>query len=132
MNQAPRQTRLVLVVEDEQPNLKLFETILKCAGYQVRTATDGVKGLEAMRETPHPDLVLLNRLMPRMDGMEVLEHMAQDPNLSRLPVIMVSAFGSDEEKQRAMKLGAKATVDKVGSNCLQRLMDTIYSVLGEA
>jgi CheY-like chemotaxis protein len=80
---------LVLVVEDD-PNVRgLLETLLSSEGYVVETASDGLEGLEALRQR-RPALVLLDMMMPDFGGVQVLETLRGDPALSGVPVIAVT------------------------------------------
>jgi CheY-like chemotaxis protein len=77
-------------------------------GYEVFVARDGEEGLKKMREMdPKPDLVLLDIIMPKMGGFEVMEEMKKDESLKNIPVIVISNSGQPVELDRAKKLGAK-------------------------
>jgi CheY-like chemotaxis protein len=80
---------LVLVVEDDPSVRGLLETLLNSEGYEVRTASDGVAGLGQV-STRRPALVLLDVMMPDLDGLRVLDEMAADPALADIPVIVVT------------------------------------------
>jgi len=96
----------ILLVEDEEIMINLLQKKLTREGYEVSVAEDGEKGLRAMRETGS-DLVLLDIIMPKMGGLEVLEEMNKDPNLKKIPVIIISNSGQPVELDRAQRLGAK-------------------------
>jgi len=96
----------ILIIEDEKILLNLLEQKLKQEGYEVLTATDGEKGLEEMKMLK-PDLVLLDIVMPRMGGFEVMEEMAKEENLKEIPVIIISNSGQPVEIDKARTLGAK-------------------------
>ena len=82
-------TRRVLVVEDD-PNVRgLLETLLASEGYEVSTASDGLAGLVKLSST-RPDLMLLDLMMPDLGGVRVLEELRADPQLSAVPVIVVT------------------------------------------
>jgi CheY-like chemotaxis protein len=83
----------ILCIEDDPDMIDYIELILGKAGYQVTGAEGGVAGLEAMRENP-PDLVLLDLMMPEMDGAEVLLQKKQDPSIRDIPVIALTALDS--------------------------------------
>ena len=82
----------VLVVDDEATVRNFLSLFLTSNGYAVRKASDGVEAMEAMAQRV-PDLVLLDVMMPRLDGHGVLRAMKADPVLSRVPVLVVSAAG---------------------------------------
>jgi adenylate cyclase len=100
----------VLVIDDLPQNTRLLEAILIPKGYQVVTAASGEEGLRALHERP-PDLVLLDILMPGMDGYEVCRRIREDPATAFLPVVMITASG-DQEKLRAIETGADDFVTK--------------------
>jgi CheY-like chemotaxis protein len=96
----------ILLIEDEEIMLNLLQRKLTQEGYEVYSARDGEEGLEAMREKM-PDLVLLDIIMPKMNGFEVMEKMAIDNVLKKIPVIVISNSGQPVEIDKAQKLGAK-------------------------
>jgi adenylate cyclase len=85
-----REPPLILVVEDVADNVEILQMRLEAQGYAVATAADGVEALEKVRELV-PDLVLLDVMMPRMDGIETLKQLKADPSLPFIPVILVTA-----------------------------------------
>jgi class 3 adenylate cyclase len=101
-DRAPAAT--VLVVDDQQTNIRLLDAILSPRGYMVHQATSGEAALELLATTP-VDLVLLDILMPGMDGYEVCRRIRADEATAFLPVVMVTASG-DEQKIRALEAGA--------------------------
>jgi CheY-like chemotaxis protein len=96
--------REVLVVDDDWGFCQLVERILEASGrpFQVRRAYDGEDGLERMRER-RPDLLLLDLIMPGLDGFQVLEEMRQEPALADVPVVILTAtsFAEDALAQRS-------------------------------
>jgi CheY-like chemotaxis protein len=95
----------ILLIEDEELIIKLLGKKLTGIGYDVELAMDGLEGLEKMRESV-PDLVLLDIVMPRMGGLEVMAEMKKDPLLAKIPVIIISNSGQPIELEKAQKLGA--------------------------
>ena len=95
----------VLVVDDQQANVKLVGVLLDGAGYDVLPALSGEQGL-ARAAAHQPDLILLDMLMPQMDGFEVCERLKADPALARIPVIFVTAAQDRELLVRAFRSGA--------------------------
>lgn len=86
--------QLILVIEDDEDIRKSLRTALEFEGYQVKTAVNGREGMQALLSCEaFPALVLLDWMMPVMDGQEFLDAKSQDPALSDLPVIVVSAAG---------------------------------------
>lgn len=96
----------ILLIEDEEIIIGLLERKLAQEGYEISVARDGLEGLEKMRETK-PDLVLLDIIMPRMGGFEVMEEMNRDPDLKKIPVVIISNSGQPVELDRARELGAR-------------------------
>jgi CheY-like chemotaxis protein len=101
----------VLVVDDEPQVVWVLEFSLKGEGYQTFTAHDGFEALDQI-ERHHPDLMVLDVMMPRMDGWSVLEAVSKLPIESRPRVVMVTALASSIDRQRAEQLGAVAYVPK--------------------
>jgi adenylate cyclase len=101
---------LILIVDDLAPNVRLLEAVLSPKGFRVATASSGQEALDVLGKE-HPDLVLLDILMPGMDGYEVCRRIRDDPGTAFLPVIMITASG-EEEKIRAIESGADDFVNK--------------------
>ena len=101
---------IVLVVDDLPQNVRLLDAVLSPRGYDVRSAGSGEEALAALQDDP-PDLVLLDILMPGMDGYEVCRRIRGDPATAFLPVVMITASG-DQEKLRAIEAGADDFVAK--------------------
>lgn len=98
----------ILLVEDEEIIVYLLKKKLEKEGYEVLVAKDGEEGLKKMRELkPRPDLILLDIVMPKMGGFEVMEEMQKDKELKEIPVIVISNSGQPVELDRARALGAK-------------------------
>lgn len=93
----------ILIVDDSFNNLVLLEDLLKELDYDVTLAHDGLEALEKINKN-RPDLILLDIMMPKMDGFELMEKL----NVAqlRIPVIFITAKNSEEERKRAMELGA--------------------------
>jgi class 3 adenylate cyclase/CheY-like chemotaxis protein len=94
----------VLVVDDQPANVRLLEAILMPRGYDVPTASSGEEALKLVAEAP-PDLVLLDIVMPGIDGYEVCRRIREETATAYLPVVMITASG-DEQKVRALEAGA--------------------------
>ena len=99
-------TKRILLIEDEEIIIDLLEKKLAREGYEVLVARDGVEGLDRMKKQI-PDLVLLDIVMPRMGGFEVMEEMNTTDYLQKVPVIIISNSGQPVELDRAKELGAK-------------------------
>ena len=94
-----RRTERILIVDDTSSNLVLLNEILCGAGYVVSVATNGLDALESALLAP-PDMVLLDILMPGMDGYEVLASLKKDPATKSIPVLLLSALGETESKTK--------------------------------
>ncbi len=92
----------ILLVDDEERILNFLRSKLKASGYEVFTASNGVEALEQVR-AQEPDLVVLDLLMPKMDGFETLKELR---SFSTVPVIILSARGADADKIKGLSLGA--------------------------
>lgn len=92
----------VLVIDDSPTILKVVQLVLTKAGFQVDTAADGESGLESARRAP-PDLILLDFVMPKMNGYQVCRALAQEPQLAEIPVVLMSAKG-DQVGERFVKV----------------------------
>ena len=101
----------VLVVDDILPNVKLLEAKLSCEYYEVITATSGIEALEKV-ENENPDIVLLDIMMPGMDGFEVCERIKANPEKSHIPVVMVTALTDIQDKVRGLEAGADDFLSK--------------------
>jgi DNA-binding response OmpR family regulator len=101
----------VLVVDDEPDVLLLCRVNLEFEGYDVVTAPDGEAGLESCREL-EPDVVLLDVMMPKMDGWQVLEAIKADDRLAHIPVVMLTAKVQDEDQIRGWSAGAADYITK--------------------
>jgi len=101
----------VLVVDDEPQVVWILEFSLQGEGYETFSAHDGMEALDQIRRY-RPDLMVLDVMMPRMDGWSVLEALAEMPIAERPRVIMVTALASASDRDRAIRLGAEAFVPK--------------------
>ena len=101
----------ILVVDDTPANLELLSEMLKAEGYKVRPVTDGKLALKAAKSLP-PDLILLDILMPDMNGYEVCRRLKDDDALKDIPVIFLSALTELEDKVRGLRGGANDYITK--------------------
>lgn len=101
----------ILVVEDNQKNLKLVGDVLRFAGFDVIEARSGEDGVE-LAETVLPDLVLMDLQLPGIDGTEALRLLRASPRTHHIPVVAVTAFAMDEDRSRAHSAGFDGFVEK--------------------
>lgn len=103
--------KTVLVVEDSITSRILIKNILESAGYTVKTSVDGIEGLTLLKTEPF-DLVVSDIEMPRMDGFELTKRIRADKRLSDLPVILVTALETREDREQGIEAGANAYIIK--------------------
>lgn len=104
----------ILIVDDEQINLDFFEVMLSKLGFEVAKATDGEEALELVREH-HPDLVVLDNIMPKLSGWEVTKILKQDEEYQEfrdIPIIMFSAMDDVKDKIEGFELGIEDYITK--------------------
>lgn len=118
----------VLVVDDDRAIQQLLEVNLELEGYDVAKAIDGAEAL-AMVVTFQPDIILLDVMMPKMDGREVCRRLKADPSTADLPVVFLSARAQEMDVSLGLELGAAAYLTKPFEP--QDLLDTIRRVLGD-
>lgn len=101
----------ILAVDDERHIVRLVEVNLQRAGYEVVTAYDGREALEKVK-SENPDLVVLDVMMPYMDGFEVLKNLKADPTTAEIPVIMLTAKAQDADVFRGWQSGVDCYLTK--------------------
>ncbi len=105
----------ILIIEDEELIVDLLQKKLTIEGYAVSIARNGEEGLKLIRESK-PDIILLDIIMPKKGGFEVMEEMQRDKELKKIPVIVISNSGQPVELDRAQKLGARDWLIKTEFN----------------
>jgi twitching motility two-component system response regulator PilH len=103
---------MVLVVEDSIPQREMITELLRKSGLKVTAASDGVEALAQIQAGEHPDLVVLDIVMPRMNGYEVCRRLKADPITQDVPVILCSSKGEEFDRYWGMKQGADAYIAK--------------------
>ena len=104
-------TRRILVVEDNPLNLKLVRDVLQFAGYDVVEAQSGEEGLRVAEEDP-PDLVLMDLQLPGIDGTETLRRLREGSLGRNVPVVAVTAFATDQDREHASLAGFDGYIQK--------------------
>lgn len=117
----------IIITDDEIMNLRMTEFILKKAGYETVKASSGAECLNAVKEQK-PDLILLDLLMPEMNGFEVIERLRESEEGRDIPVILLSAAEDKESLDKAQELGVAACVGKPFKQ--DELLGRIQTVLG--
>jgi CheY-like chemotaxis protein len=102
---APTRKRRILVVDDHEDNIEVLRARLEARGYEVEGATNGQAALDTVGHWC-PDLILLDVMMPDMDGLEVVKRLKADRNLPFIPVIMQTALDSTERMVAGLEAGA--------------------------
>ncbi len=119
--------KTLLVVDDAPENIQLLSGLLK-GKYKIKAATSGEKALVVARKTPPPDLILLDVMMPGMDGYEVYRQLRADALTRAIPVVFVTGHASEQEQQRGLGMGAAAYLSK--PVVPQELLNTVERILG--
>lgn len=103
--------KVILLVEDEKNIILGVRTCLDAVGYEVEVAENGELAMEAI-ERSHPNLILLDLMLPKFDGFEVLETLKSKPETSSIPIVVLTAKAEEEDRQKALGLGADAYMTK--------------------
>ncbi|OIP75876.1 MAG: hypothetical protein AUK07_00775 [Parcubacteria group bacterium CG2_30_36_21] len=119
----------ILFIEDESALQKTFGDILKNKGYGVLKALDGESGLRSA-QGERPDLILLDLILPKMDGFEVLKELKENEETKNIPVIILTNLEETEDIQKALELGATTYLVK-SSYTLEEVVNKIEKALGE-
>ena len=101
----------ILVVDDEPAILKMVEFRLKANGYEVVTASDGQEGFEKAK-TESPDLMILDLMLPKIDGHKVCGLLKADTRYKNIPIIMFTARAQEKDRKLGQELGAEAYITK--------------------
>ncbi|MBE0599179.1 MAG: response regulator [Desulfuromonadales bacterium] len=118
----------ILIVEDEESLLKLESILLTSKGFDVQGVTNGQAALDAIA-AEHPDLVLLDIMLPEIDGFEVCRRIKNDPATRQIPVIMLTAKKSREDMARGEKVGADWYITKPFKSAM--VIETIQRFLAK-
>jgi len=104
-------TKTVLIVEDNELNMKLFHDLLEAQGYNILQTKDGMEALKLAREH-RPDLILMDIQLPEVSGLEVTKWIKEDDNLRAIPVIAVTAFAMKGDEEKIRDGGCEAYIPK--------------------
>jgi len=118
--------RRVLLVDDDPSMRKIFSRHLEVAGFSVTNAADGEEALVAARRQP-PELIILDVMLPKLNGYEVCQQLKQDPATKEIPVIMFTAKGYPEERLTGFMFGANAYLSKTCQ--AKELLDQVKQLL---
>jgi two-component system cell cycle response regulator DivK len=126
MSDGKAQGKTVLIVEDNELNMKLFHDLLDAHGYKTLQTRDGMEALEIAREH-RPDLILMDIQLPEVSGLEVTKWLKEDDDLASIPVIAVTAFAMKGDEEKIRNGGCEAYIAKPIS--ISNLLTTIEKVL---
>jgi len=129
LTKAGPMTKTVMIVEDNDLNMKLFHDLLDAHGYQTLQTRNGMEALALAREH-HPDLILMDIQLPEVSGLEVTKWLKEDDKLRSIPVIAVTAFAMKGDEERIREGGCEAYISKPIS--VSNFMDTIRQFIGDA
>ena len=104
-------SKRILVVEDQEDNRRILRDLLTSAGYQLLEANDGAQGI-AVAEAHRPDLILMDIQMPILDGYEATRRIKANPELSTVPIIIVTSYALSGDEDRARAAGCDAYIAK--------------------
>ncbi|GAA4534189.1 response regulator [Chelativorans composti] len=118
----------VMIVEDNELNMKLFRDLIEANGYETVLTRSGLNALELAREH-RPDLILMDIQLPEVSGLEVTRRLKQDETLRSIPVIAVTAFAMKGDEERIRQGGCEAYISKPIS--ITSFIQTIKTYLGD-
>ena len=117
----------ILIVEDDALIRRLYEQAFNADGYEVVTAANGEQGLSAVKSGA-PTLILLDIMMPKVNGLELLEKIKADPKYQKIPVIMLTNMSGQEDAKTALKMGAVKYIVK-GEHKPKEIVDMVKEIL---
>jgi two-component system cell cycle response regulator DivK len=103
--------KTVLIVEDNELNMKLFHDLMEAHGYNILQTRDGMEALKLARQH-HPDLILMDIQLPEVSGLEVTKWIKEDDDLRAIPVIAVTAFAMKGDEEKILQGGCEAYIAK--------------------
>lgn len=101
----------ILVIEDNEQNIYLVRYLLRACGHRISEARDGHEGV-AMAKAEAPDLILLDIQLPQMDGYEVARALRKDPALDAVPIVAVTSYAMDGDREKVLEAGCDAYIEK--------------------
>ena len=121
-------TKKVLIVEDNELNMKLFHDLLEAQGYETLQTREGLSALSIARDNK-PDLILMDIQLPEISGLEVTKWLKEDEELRAIPVIAVTAFAMKGDEERIREGGCEAYLSKPIS--VAKFIQTVRAYLGD-
>jgi two-component system cell cycle response regulator DivK len=120
--------KTVLVVEDNELNMKLFHDLLEANGYDIVQTRSGLEAIDLAREY-HPDLILMDIQLPEVSGLEVTKWIKEDDELKTIPVIAITAFAMKGDEERIRQGGCEAYLSKPIS--VNKFIETVKQYIGD-
>jgi len=121
--------KTVLIVEDNELNMKLFHDLLEAHGFSTLQTRTGIEALKLAREH-RPDLILMDIQLPEVSGLEVTKWIKEDEDIASIPVVAVTAFAMKGDEERIRQGGCEAYISKPIS--VSKFLETVRGFLGEA
>ncbi len=122
-------SKTVMIVEDNELNMKLFNDLLESQGYETIQTANGMEALDLAR-AHHPDLILMDIQLPEVSGLEVTKWLKEDEELRNIPVVAVTAFAMKGDEERILAGGCEGYISKPIS--VPHFLETIASYIGKA
>lgn len=118
----------ILIVEDNELNLKLFRDLLSANGFETLETKDGVEAISLTRNM-RPDLILMDIQLPEISGLDITQKIKADPDLKSIPIIAVTAFAMKDDEEKILAAGCEAYISKPIS--IGPFLATVKQFLGE-
>jgi two-component system cell cycle response regulator DivK len=121
-------SKTILIVEDNDLNMKLFHDLLEAHGYETLQTKDGMEALKLARNH-HPDLILMDIQLPEVSGLEVTKWIKEDDELRTIPVVAITAFAMKGDEERIRSGGCEAYISKPIS--VSGFLETVHRFVGD-
>ena len=121
-------TKTVLIVEDNELNMKLFRDLIEASGYETIRTRNGLEAMDLAR-IHHPDLILMDIQLPEVSGLEVTKWLKEDDELRSIPVVAVTAFAMKGDEERIRQGGCEAYISKPIS--VSKFIETVRTYIGD-
>ena len=121
--------KTVLIVEDNELNMKLFHDLLEAHGYATIETRSGVEAVELARKH-HPDLILMDIQLPEVSGLEVIQWIKDDEKLKRIPVIAITAYAMKGDEEKIRQGGCEAYLSK--PIAVVKFLETVRNYIGDS
>lgn len=129
VREVPSMTKTVMIVEDNELNMKLFRDLIEAHGYRTIQTRNGLTAMDLAREH-RPDLILMDIQLPEISGLDVTRDLKADAELRSIPVIAVTAFAMKGDEERIRQGGCEAYISK--PIAVGKFIETIKTFLGDA